>query len=179
MLESEKLKVRAIEEEDLPKMVEWRNSLDAQKTFYEYEPLSIVKQREWFKEYLQGKHGKLWIIEVDNKAIGTIGFHEIDFRNSHAKFGRFYIEPDSRKQGYGREALKLIIEYGFNHLNLNRIWLDTINGNAQAIFLYKKFGFVIEGVLINHIYKDGTYCNLLIMGMCKADFKPNPDWDEK
>jgi UDP-4-amino-4,6-dideoxy-N-acetyl-beta-L-altrosamine N-acetyltransferase len=165
MLESEKLKVRAIEEEDLPKMVDWRNSLDAQETFYEYEPLSVAKQREWFKEYLQGKHGKLWIIEVDGKAIGTIGFHEIDSRNSNAKFGRFYIDPDQRNNGYGLEALKLVLDYGFKHLNVNRIYLDTIASNKEAISLYEKLGFKVEGNLRKHIYKDGVYHDLMIMGL--------------
>ncbi len=171
MLESAKLKVRAIEEEDLPKMVEWRNSLDAQKTFYEYEPLSLVRQREWFKEYLQGKHGKLWIISTSNKAVGTIGFHEIDFRNKNAKFGRFYIDSEHRKNGLGKEAFRLVLEYGFKHLNLERIWLDTIPDNKQAISLYESFGFNIEGELIGHIYKNGTYHNLIIMGLWKSDLK--------
>lgn len=172
MLEShDGLKIRAIEESDLPKMVEWRNSLDAQNTFYEYEPLSVAQQREWFKGYLQGKHGKLWIIDKGNIAVGTIGFHEIDGRNRNAKFGRFYINPDSRKKGYGKGAFQLILKYGFNHLNLLRIYLDTISLNEKAISLYKKFGFKVEGNLVKHIYKNGTYHDLIIMGLLKTDYK--------
>ena len=85
--------------------------------------------------------------------------------------GRFYIAENRRNNGFGQEALELIIEYGFKHLNLFKIYLDTLPDNKKVIKLYKKVGFKMEGSLTGHIYHNGTYHDLEFMGLFKKDWK--------
>ena len=59
-----------------------------------------------------------------------------------------------------------LIKYGFNELNLNRIWCEVYSNN-NSIHLYKKLGFKSEGILREHVYKNGNYLNSHMLGMLK------------
>ena len=63
-----------------------------------------------------------------------------------------------------------MLVHAFNNLNLNRGFLYILEENKRSINLAKKCGFIEEGILRHHIYKNGEYKNLLIMGILKEDF---------
>jgi len=172
MLRGEKVKIRAIEENDLSKIVEWRNSPEIYDLFFGFEPFSEIKQKIWFEKQLNDHSQKNFIIStMENEPIGMVSLYCIDWRNRKAEFGRFLIgEKKYLHQGYGEETLSLILEYGFKHLNLNRLYLETFSTNKRAISLYKKFGFQEEGRLRKHIFKNGKYQDVVILGLLKEDY---------
>ena len=93
MLVGEKVRIRAIELEDLDKLVEWRNTTEIMEYFYEKEPLSLEMQRRWFEGYLSRlEREKYYLIETlcGDKPIGTVSLYNIDWRNRHCEFGRFF-----------------------------------------------------------------------------------------
>ena len=97
------------------------------------------------KEYLE-KHAKdeatFGIIELKtDKLLGSIGLENIDYISRKATLGIFIGEKETRNKGYGTEAIQLILDYGFNYLNLNNIKLDVLSFNERAIACYKKCGF--------------------------------------
>ncbi|GIO70277.1 hypothetical protein J21TS3_50980 [Paenibacillus cookii] len=73
-------------------------------------------------------------------------------------------------QGWGSDALKALIRYVFQTMNLRRVQLETWGGNARAIRAYEKCGFVIEGRLREHSYIDGQYVDTIVMGLLREDF---------
>lgn len=152
MLIGRRVRFRAVEEEDLSKIVKWRNSPQIYDFFFEYEPLSLIKQKIWFEKHLQTPTEKLFIISsLEGEAIGTVGFTHIDLRNRKAEWGRFLIgEEKFLKKGYGPEVEFLILEYAFEHLNLNRLYCEVLATNPTVISLHKKFGFKEEEVYINY-----------------------------
>jgi RimJ/RimL family protein N-acetyltransferase len=72
-------------------------------------------------------------------------------------------------KGFGTEALKLIVDYGFKVLNPNRIELTVFDFNERSFKCYKKIGFKEEGTLRQKRYKNGRYCDEIVMSILRDD----------
>lgn len=77
----------------------------------------------------------------DEQWIGNCGLHAINQISQYAEVGIFIGDDENRNQGYGREALSLLIDYAFDSLNLHSLMLQVFSFNEQAISCYKKVGF--------------------------------------
>lgn len=173
MIVGKRLQLRAIEMEDLSLLIEWRNDPEIYKNLYEQEPLSLVMERSWFESFLQRNDEKFWIIEniLDREPIGTVGLVHIDWRNRKSEWSRFLIYPPKYKRGgYDSETESLILRYVFEHMNLNRLYVEVFSRNLNVINLHKKFGFKKEGLFKKHIFKDGQYIDIVIMALLKDDY---------
>ena len=82
-------------------------------------------------------------------------------------------EKEYRSKGIGTEVAKLLLEYGFNSLNLNRIWVGNISNNIAAIKSVDKLGFKVEGILRSSIYKNSKYHDVIIRGILKDEYLLN------
>ena len=105
-----------------------------------------------------------------NKAIGTTGLYIINWPGRRAQFRIMIGEPDYFNKGYGTEATKLVVDYGFNRLNMETIYLGANEDNKAAIKSYEKSGFVHEGIQRNFIYNNGKYYNAVMMSIIRSDF---------
>lgn len=173
MLLGKHIKLRPVEETDLPSLVEWRNRPEVWACFFNKFPLSQSGQRGWYKSLLEDRQRLFLIIEAaDSKeAIGSIGFDRIDAVNQVAEYGNLLIGCERvRHQGIAKEATLLLLAYGFERLNLNRIFLHVMNGNAAAVQLYKNCGFREEGVLRQAFYDGGKFNDILVMGLLKPEY---------
>jgi diamine N-acetyltransferase len=172
MLIGKNLQLRAIEYEDLPTLVAWRNDPDVYQYFFEHEPLSLVMQKAWFEKLLQRPDEKLWIAETieDHKAIGTAGLTHLDWRSRKAELSRILISPECRKRGLGRELINLALHYVFNHLNLNRLYCQTFADNQAAVNLYERSGFKREGLFRQSVFKEGSYRDVVFMAILREDY---------
>jgi diamine N-acetyltransferase len=173
MIVGERIRLRAIEYEDLPMLVEWRNNPQVNRFFFEHEPLSLVMQREWFERSLQRKDEKFWIVETIDEAepIGTVALVNIDWRNRKAEVGRVLIYPQEyRGSGYGIELMSLVLKFGFEHLNLNRLYCEVFADNRAALALYGRMGFREEGQFRKHIYRDGHYEDVIYLACLRDDY---------
>ena len=77
--------------------------------------------------------------------------------------------PPQRGKGYGRQAMELIMDYCFNELELERLYLDHYTGNPAA-YLYKNLGFQPEGVLRNNCRKNGVLYDVHLLSMLKDEY---------
>lgn len=176
MITGERVNLRAIEYGDLPLLVEWRNIPEIYRNFYEHEPLSLAMQQRWFDNFLKRTDEKFWIVETnqDVRPIGTIALVDIDLRNRKAEIGRVLIASQAhRNGGYGREMFGLVIAYAFEHLNLNRLYLDVFADNTTAVTFYQNSGFVKEGCFRNHIYSEGRYRDVFVFSLLKDEYVAN------
>ena len=73
-------------------------------------------------------------------------------------------------KGYGTEAMRTMCRYGFEELNLNRIWLRVYDTNPRARKAYEKAGFVYEGTFRQAEYKHGRYIDVHVMSILKSDW---------
>lgn len=172
MLIAEKIILRPMRRDDIKKTIEWRNDFDLRYlAMYHPFPVTEELEEEWIDGILKDKKNKTITFAIEekdtNNFIGYIQLKEINWINRNCYFGIIIGDKDSQGKGYGKEALKLVIDYAFNILNLLKVTLEVIEINERAINLYKSFGFVIEGKLKNHFFWNNEYHDVLIMSIFK------------
>ncbi|MFN8448131.1 MAG: GNAT family protein [Anaerolineae bacterium] len=78
--------------------------------------------------------------------------------------------PANRRQGYGTEAMRLVLGFAFNELNLHRLQLSVFAYNEAAIRLYEKLGFTREGAFREYLLRDGKRCDMLLYGLLASEW---------
>lgn len=115
------------------------------------------------------KNIHLAISNEKDEYIGTISLKNIDYINRNAEYAIIL-----RKEFWGQNVANIatdeILKYGFNKLNLKKIYLDVASINARAINFYEKYGFKKEGVFFKHIFIDGAYSDLIWYSIFSEDY---------
>jgi len=110
------------------------------------QQLTIEKEKEILTTMSKNQHQTFGIIDIKtDKLIGNCSLFSIDKIDRKAEFGIFIGDKNYWGKGYGTEAGKLIVDYGFNALNIHSIMLETYSFNKRAIKSYEKIGFKVIG----------------------------------
>ncbi len=120
------------------------------------------------------RDGVTFGIEADGQLIGFCGLNNRDPFASTAELGITIGDKSYWGRGYGREAIGLLVAYGFSKLNLRRVYLRVHGRNERAIRAYRSCGFVEEGRLRQHVWSDGAYDDLIYMGVMRDDWAGPP-----
>lgn len=127
------------------------------------------------KEYLEKNNNPIatfTIVTLDSdKMIGTVSLENVDSINRTATLGIFIGDKDYRSKGYGTEAIKLLLEYGFKYMNLNNIKLDLMEFNERALKCYKKCGFKEYGRRRKCKFINGKYYDSISMDILAEEFE--------
>jgi len=107
--------------------------------------------------------------------VGVCGLKDMHSRNRHAELWIYLGDGQQRGRGLGRRALQLLTRYGFDQLNLHRIYLHVPAYNAAAQRAYQACGFREEGRDREHLYIDGAYHDAVRMGLLRTELEPPPD----
>ncbi|MDR1329131.1 MAG: GNAT family N-acetyltransferase [Oscillospiraceae bacterium] len=107
----------------------------------------------------------------DDALLGNCGIHDIIHTNRRATVGIFIGEAENRSRGYGSEALRLLLGYGFNTLNLHNIMLTVQSDNARAIRCYEKIGFREYGHRRESVFKNGGYVDSMYMDILENEYR--------
>jgi RimJ/RimL family protein N-acetyltransferase len=107
---------------------------------------------------------------ADDRLIGFVALHSIEWNNGAGILAVGIGEPQFRGQGYGTDALRLILRYAFHELNLFRIGLDVIATNTHAIHTYEKLGFQHEGSMRGAVLRDGRRTDRIFMGILRDEW---------
>jgi diamine N-acetyltransferase len=176
MIQGKRVRLRAIERKDLPLFVAWLNDQDVRENISVYIPLSNTQEEEWFNAMLKRPLeeqpltievllGEEWCV------VGNTGLFKIDLHNRSAEIGIFIGDKQYWGQGYGVDAMCLMLQHGFNNLNLNRIYLKVYETNQRGIRCYEKSGFVLEGRLRQAQFLNGKYIDMLLMSVIKDEWQ--------
>lgn len=106
----------------------------------------------------------------DDIVIGFVVLFNIKWSNQSAVMAIGIGDKAYRGKGYGQDALKLLLNYGFNELNLHRIGLTVMSYNTSAIKAYERVGFVLEGTQRQAIQRQGKRYDLLTFGILRDEF---------
>jgi RimJ/RimL family protein N-acetyltransferase len=177
MIYGERIRLRAPEREDLPRFVAWLNDPEVRENILLYLPMSLVAEERWFEEMLSRPDPEHpMVIEIREgegwEPIGNCGMLNLDWRNRSAELGIFIGEKSLWNHGYGTEAMRLLLQHGFNTLNLNRMFLRVFETNLRGIRAYEKAGFVHEGRARQAQYQDGRYVDVLWMSVLRSEWCP-------
>lgn len=158
--------------EEIEKFTEWLN--DFETTDYTGRSAYITTlegEKKYFEENINRNYN-FFIVTLDtDKLIGTVGLENYDGINRTATLGIFIGDKEYRSQGYGTEAIKLILDYGFNYLNLNNIKLDLMSFNERALKCYQKCGFKEYGRRRECKFINGKYYDSIEMDILSEEFK--------
>jgi len=166
MIHGERVRLRAIEREDIPRFLKWLNDPGVRRYLGMYLPLSRAQEEEWFERQLKDERSRVFAIETaEGKHIGNIGVHDINWKNRCAELGIFIGHSDFWGQGYGADAVCTLLRLAFQEMGLYRISLRVFDFNQRAIRCYQKCGFRQEGHLREAHFTEGHYHDVLLMGI--------------
>ncbi len=111
------------------------------------------------------------IRKTDDLYVGEVVLNNIDWDNRSANFRIALASQEHFGKGYGTEATQMILEYGFETLNLHRIELEVYDFNPRAQHVYAKAGFVHEGVRRDVLLWDGEYHDAIVMSIVEDEYK--------
>ena len=131
---------------------------------------SLIKERELLEEFAKDNTIFSIISKENDNIIGNISLFQIHNTNRHCEIGIFIGDPNYRNNGYGHEALRLLLDHGFNQLNMNSIMLRVFEYNVRAVKCYEKVGFKHAGRIRQNKYLNGEYHDTLIMDILKSEF---------
>ncbi len=174
MITGRRVRLRALERSDLPKICEWLN--DEEVMYYWGHPgntRSLAEVERWHGEQVaRGQQdSREYIIEtLEGVAIGRIVYEHLSMKDRNAELGIQIGEKDHWGKGYGTDAIMTFLNYLFNELQLHRVWLGTESYNLRAQRCYEKCGFVREGVHRESAFVKGQYHDSIIMGILRREF---------
>jgi RimJ/RimL family protein N-acetyltransferase len=160
--------MRALERDDLPHFVRWINDPETRHFMNVRYPISMTEEEKWWEGFLERKNDHIFAIEAeDGTYIGNIGLHALEQENRRAQMGIIIGHKAYWGKGYGTDAIRAVLGWAFNYLNLNRISLTVFAYNKRAIRCYQKCGFQHEGTMRQARYVNGQYYDELMMGVLR------------
>ena len=172
----EKIFLRAIEDTDLPAIMEHWNTYETRVSLGKYVPSSSKEREEWIKKVNeQAKKGEAYTFAIIQKEteefLGTVALKRVYMINRGASLSVSIHNPTNQNKGYGTDAVRCILKFGFNILNLHRIELHVYEFTANAVHVYEKLGFKKVGVRREASYIMGHYQNDLVMDILEDEYK--------
>ena len=137
-------------------------------------PLSRDQAEDSFRQLMAESDGEYFGIvkKSDGSLIGYIFL--VGIMRSHRvarELGIVIGDEDDWGHGYGSEASRLILDYGFSKLGLHRVELLVLECNNRARRVYEKLGFVVEGLQREARLIDGKWHNVIQMGLLEGEIK--------
>lgn len=178
IFEGERIRLIAFSDDDVPTIAKWMSDLSLQRLLNPggvvlATPAQLLDPNGWFAADRNNKDAYLFAVRTkdENRFIGIIVITAIDVYAHHGEIGINLGEPEYQGKGYGGEVMLLMMRFGFEQLNLNRIWLSVFSHNQRAIRLYEKLGFVHEVREREMLYRDGRYYDNLQMGILREEWE--------
>ena len=175
MIKGKKIGLRAVELDDLPLLRDWRNIQLFRKHFREFRELNLPMQKKWYEQIVVDSPNDFMFVIVElesGKPIGTCGLTYINWIIRSGDVSLYigdqekYIDDD----GLASETLQVLIDYGFNTLNLHKLWTERYEFDERKIKLYEQeFSFQRDGVLRDNCFEDEKYWNSYIFSLIKGE----------
>lgn len=171
--------IRPVSHSDMDLLMSHRNDYETWGNLTSPLPVNLSGQVKWIQSLGTDKTKLYFIVslqnvEAENVAthtdVGMIRIDEIDYINRSCRVGCDVFREHRRKH-LSPDIMKLVNEFCFKELNMNRLWLLVLEGNVKAISAYKKVGFKKEGVQRKAIFRHGEYKDYLMFSLLRKEYK--------
>ncbi|PTV93027.1 hypothetical protein C8C76_1568 [Halanaerobium saccharolyticum] len=162
-----KIKLRKIKEDDLEMIMNWRMDPNITKYMYTDPDITLEEQKKWFKKVSNDDTCLYWVINADGEDIGLINLYEIDNKNQRCGWAYYIANLDYRGKGLAKSLELNLYKFVFETLKLNKLWCEVFSFNNKVVRLHKIYGSEVEGVLKEHIYKNGEFHDIVKMSILK------------
>ena len=157
--------------EDVEQFTEWLNDFEITDYLGRSGMLTSLESEREYLESNTNSCASFVIVTLENdKMIGTVSLERIDNINRTATLGIFIGDKEYRNDGYGTEAIKMVLDYGFNYMNLQNINLNLMSFNERALKCYKKCGFKEYGRRRKCKFVNGKYYDSICMDIIAEEF---------
>ena len=179
-LHGERVRLAAIDmDKDLSAIAAWSRDTEFLRLLQTNvaRPWTVAGLRQWMAEDVgadepkDSAYGFLIRRRADDRLLGTLDLMVNDWTHRDGWIGIALGDRTTWNQGYGREALRLLLRFAFNELNLFRVTLSVFSYNPRAIRAYERLGFVPEGTQRERLRRDGQRYDLLVMGLLRSEWQ--------
>lgn len=156
--------------DDAEQFTEWLNDLDVTSNLgVGASPITITAQRKKLEEYADKHQYAIIDVETD-KLIGSCGLDNIHETHRCATLGIMIGDKSYHNKGYGHEAIRLLLDFAFNFLNMHNIVLWVYDDNARGIACYKSVGFKECGRRRQANRLNGQWRDIIFMDILEEEF---------
>lgn len=172
-LRGRKVILRPLQKSDLPHFVRWVNDQKVARFLGGHWPSTFEDEEKWYLKIITSETDIILVIEtLDGTIIGSMGIHKINWIDGTAVTGALIGETRFWGKGFGTDAKMQLLNYVFNTLNLRRITSQALAFNERSIAYSKHCGYLEEGRLREHVFRDGKYWDLVNLGLFKDEWLP-------
>lgn len=174
ILETDRLILRQPETIDLPLILDMLSNEEVAR-YIGFPTFQTMAEAEnelgWYQALFREKQGIRWAItdRQSGKFIGSCGFKNYQAVHNKAEIG-YDLMYSWWNKGIMTEAIRPIIEYGFTHMELNRIEAEADTRNTASIHLLQKVGFQVEGISRESEFENGMYIDLVKLGLLRREY---------
>lgn len=172
-MEGPRIRLWALERHDLMRNYAWGNDPDLIRlTGMSPYPKSSWEMEKWYEATVNNPNGKIYAIKTrDGDYLGNIELSAIDWRAGKGEIGLIIGQKEYWSQGYGEEAIRVLLRLAFNEMNLIRVTANVLVHNQRARHTFEKCGFVLEGTARKAFYQDGRHWDVLQYALLREEFK--------
>ena len=167
------MKLRPLVREDLILLQKWLEDAEIRGLIGEVAAMSTADS-EQFLEKVRTDTERAWfmmVVKENNRVIGEAGLLRMDRAWRTADISVIIWEREEWGKGYGREAVLLLLDYAFRHLNFHRVAIGVVSFNERALRFWEKLGFRREGVQRDGYYHGGKYHDFILMSILENEFR--------
>jgi len=166
LLENEKLRLRAIEPEDLDRLYAWENNSQLWNVGNTRNPFSRFVLRQYIvdsdKDIYENKQLRLMMVSKDTReTVGTVDLFDFDIHNSRIALGLF-VDAAFQGKGYAKASLRLVEEYVFNYLKINQLYVHIAETNTASMRMFEQENFEKTGLLKDWIKTTDGFENIVL-----------------
>lgn len=167
-LTGEKVYLSPMFTDDAEQYARWMNNIEVTRYLGQASKCySLDSEKKALERMVSEGHNYAMVLKEEDRLIGNISLMDVNYLYQTAELGIFIGEVADRGNGYGQEAIRLLIDYGFRFLNLKNIMLRVYSGNKQAIHVYEKCGFKPFGKRTKCLFVDDKWHDEIFMEILK------------
>lgn len=166
----DRVTLHTVEEDDLDHFARAHNDPDLRLPLCIDTPSNRDTIEEYFEETIADDDGVHLLVCADDDPIGAVMFGEVDHTSGVADLA-YWILPEHQDQGYGAEAVSLLLEYGFDELRLNRVQAECLASNRASRGLLEALDFEAEGQFREAEFREGRHVDVLRYGLLASEWR--------
>lgn len=160
--------------DDLEQYTRWMNDIEVTRYLGQVAKCySLEREKEVLERMIKEDHNFAIVLKKEDRLLGNASIFDLNHLHQRAEIGLFIGEAKDRGNGYGKEVVNLLVDYGFSYLNLNNIMLKVISENTVAITAYTKCGFKEFGRRTKSYFLNSRWLDEIYMEIIREDLSVN------